>query len=55
MPIDPDMHLKRHCGCVDCKWQGFTGRLIARDKLRCPRCDSDYILYYTLPAPASVQ
>jgi hypothetical protein len=53
--IDENRHLKRACGCVDCQWIGINGQLIAKDKLRCPRCGSDYIIYYTSAAPKSLQ
>ena len=26
--------------CLDCRWHGRVGALMARDTLRCPECDS---------------
>ena len=26
--------------CLDCRWKGRVGELMARDTLRCPKCDS---------------
>lgn len=26
--------------CLDCSWKGTVGALMAKDTLRCPKCDS---------------
>lgn len=39
-----DQHLTRWVTC-SCGWLGTTGKLIARDKLRCPECSGDEIKY----------
>jgi hypothetical protein len=33
-----DEHLARDVKCP-CGWVGWTGQLIVKDKLRCPKCD----------------
>ena len=54
--MDQDMHLKRAVICEGCAWAGISGELIAKDKLRCPRCDGDQIHYVGIAEqPAAVQ
>lgn len=38
-------HLNRYVSCRQCKLLTTAGKLIAKDVLRCPRCDSDDIMY----------
>jgi hypothetical protein len=33
-----DEHLARDVKCP-CGWVGWTGQLIVKDRLRCPKCD----------------
>ena len=37
-----DEHLARDVRCP-CGWVGWTGQLIVKDKLRCPKCDGSWI------------
>lgn len=59
--MDENQHLKRHVYCDggydgdDCKWVGVNGELVAKDKLRCPKCGSSQIRYLVAETPASVQ
>lgn len=32
--------LDKEAVCLDCRWKGRVGDLMARDTLRCPTCDS---------------
>jgi predicted Zn-ribbon and HTH transcriptional regulator len=50
-----DMHLHRLVTCVQCTWSGRSGELIARDKIRCPKCDSPNIQYIMADPPKKVQ
>jgi len=50
-----DQHLHRDVACDACSWVGINGELIARDKLRCPKCDSDKIRYFIADAPERLQ
>jgi len=47
-------HLERMVICV-CGWIGRAGDLIAKDKLRCPRCDSDKVSYQIAEPPERYQ
>lgn len=44
---DDNAHLKLGCVCSTCSWEGVNGELIAKDKLRCPNCNSSAIHYST--------
>jgi Zn finger protein HypA/HybF involved in hydrogenase expression len=48
-------HLERACWCNACRWHGVVGKLIARDKLRCPKCDSVDVEYPIVTAPERMQ
>lgn len=48
-------NLSRDVACKACPWTGKNGDLIARDRLRCPKCDSDQIRYFIAEAPEQVQ
>lgn len=56
---DPDFEkpdcLDRTITCATCSWAGRLGKLIAGDKLRCPRCRSDQIGYLTPNASEALQ
>ncbi len=53
--MDGNEHLRRSIYCNDCPWIGISGDLIARDKLRCPKCDSDRVTYLVAGAPKQLQ
>lgn len=55
--MDENRHLKRPVRCEGggCEWIGLNGDLIAKDKLRCPECDSDQIRYFINKAPVNLQ
>jgi Zn finger protein HypA/HybF involved in hydrogenase expression len=52
---DDNQHLKRSMYCDDCPWVGISGELIARDKLRCPKCDSANVKYLVADSPERLQ
>ena len=39
---EPDPLDEQWC-CLTCYWKGRSGELMAKDALRCPRCDSNNI------------
>ncbi len=53
--MDRNQHLKRPVSCDDCGWIGINGELIAKDVLRCPKCDGNNIQYFVADAPAAIQ
>lgn len=53
--MDDNQHLRRSMYCDNCDWIGISGELIARDKLRCPKCDSERVKYLVADAPQTVQ
>lgn len=36
----PISELDKAAVCLDCRWKGRVGELIASDTLRCPKCSS---------------
>lgn len=46
--------MKRPVSCP-CGWVGRMGELIARDVLRCPKCDGSDIRYFIADAPGRLQ
>lgn len=37
---EPVSELAKGAVCLDCRWKGTVGALIAIDTLRCPQCNS---------------
>lgn len=49
-------YLKRPIVCETCRWKGVNGDLIAKDVLRCPKCNGSKFDYFMIAnAPERIQ